>query len=199
MKPWHMGTHQRVLSKSFPMNTNMTRFRGGFRKSLHPCALDKNSLSSGRVKSVPLMIRGCGNLPIHAEKLSLTSNTTVQSSHQCKEFYKKYIERQLLGERYVTVVEKGPSYECMHTCLIVRKSMHECDPINCLIFLDVDFLDSIARCSAWKSVLGAGPSPCKIHCVALSTLFQVLPRAIVSIVVQFQWRPAVAGSAPRSF
>ena len=27
----------------------------------------------------------------------------------------------------------------------------------------------------------------------------VLPCAIVSIVVQFQWRPSVAGSAPRSF
>ena len=39
-------------------------------------------------------------------------------------------------------------------------------------------------------MVGAGPSPCKIHCVALSTLFQVLPRAIVSIVVQFQWWPA---------
>ena len=39
-------------------------------------------------------------------------------------------------------------------------------------------------------MVGAGPAPCKIHCVALSTLFQILPRAIVSIVVQFQWRPA---------
>ena len=39
-------------------------------------------------------------------------------------------------------------------------------------------------------MVGAGPALCKIHCVALSTLFQVLPRAIVSIVVQFQWRPA---------
>ena len=26
-KPWHMGTHLRVLSKSFPMSTNMTGFR----------------------------------------------------------------------------------------------------------------------------------------------------------------------------
>ena len=41
-------------------------------------------------------------------------------------------------------------------------------------------------------MVGAGPAPCKIHCVALSTLFQVLPRAIVSIVVPFQWRPAIA-------
>ena len=34
-------------------------------------------------------------------------------------------------------------------------------------------------------------APCKIHSVALSTLFQVLLRALVSIVVQFQWRPAL--------
>ena len=27
LKPWHMGTPLRVLSKSFPMNTNMTGFR----------------------------------------------------------------------------------------------------------------------------------------------------------------------------
>ena len=26
-----MGTHLRVLSESFPMNTNMTRFRDGFK------------------------------------------------------------------------------------------------------------------------------------------------------------------------
>ena len=27
LKPWHMGTHIRVLSESYPMNTNMTGFR----------------------------------------------------------------------------------------------------------------------------------------------------------------------------
>ena len=27
LKPWQMGTHLRVLSESFPMNTNMTGFR----------------------------------------------------------------------------------------------------------------------------------------------------------------------------
>ena len=26
-KPWHMGTHLRALSESFPMNTNVTGFR----------------------------------------------------------------------------------------------------------------------------------------------------------------------------
>ena len=28
LKPWHMGTHLKVLRKSFPMDTNMTGFRG---------------------------------------------------------------------------------------------------------------------------------------------------------------------------
>ena len=27
MKPWHMGTHLRVLGESYPMNTIMTGFR----------------------------------------------------------------------------------------------------------------------------------------------------------------------------
>ena len=26
-KPWHIGTHLRVLSESYPMDTNMTGFR----------------------------------------------------------------------------------------------------------------------------------------------------------------------------
>ena len=44
-----MGTHLRVLSESFPMNTNITWFRW-FSKMLHPCALGESSLSIGRVK-----------------------------------------------------------------------------------------------------------------------------------------------------
>ena len=43
-----MGTHLRVLSKSYPMNTNMTGL-DGFQKSLRPCGLDESSLSIGRV------------------------------------------------------------------------------------------------------------------------------------------------------
>ena len=27
LKPWHMGTHLRVLSESYPMNTKFTGFR----------------------------------------------------------------------------------------------------------------------------------------------------------------------------
>ena len=40
---WHMGTHLRVLSKSYLMKTNMTE--DGFKKSLHTCALDKVTLA----------------------------------------------------------------------------------------------------------------------------------------------------------
>ena len=43
------GTHLRVLSESYPMNTNMIGFIYGFQKSLRPCALDKSSLIIGRV------------------------------------------------------------------------------------------------------------------------------------------------------
>ena len=39
-----MGTHLRVLSKGYPINTNMIGFRW------LPCALDEGSLSIGRVK-----------------------------------------------------------------------------------------------------------------------------------------------------
>ena len=35
-----MGTHLKVLSKSYPMNTNMAGFRW-FQKSLRSCALDE--------------------------------------------------------------------------------------------------------------------------------------------------------------
>ena len=47
LKPCHMGTYLRVLSKSYPMNTNMTGF-GWFSKIFAPCALDESSLSIGR-------------------------------------------------------------------------------------------------------------------------------------------------------
>ena len=47
-----MGTHLRVLSESYPINTNMTGFRtlDGFHYSLPPCALDESSFSIGKVK-----------------------------------------------------------------------------------------------------------------------------------------------------
>ena len=41
-----MGTHLRVLSKSFPMNTNTTGFIC-FQKSSRPCALDERNLNIG--------------------------------------------------------------------------------------------------------------------------------------------------------
>ena len=49
LKPWHMGTHLRVLSESYPINTNMTGFRW-FQKTLHSYSVDESRLSIGRVK-----------------------------------------------------------------------------------------------------------------------------------------------------
>ena len=42
-----MGTHLRVLSESYPMNTNMIGFRW-FSSFLRPYALDESALSIGR-------------------------------------------------------------------------------------------------------------------------------------------------------
>ena len=49
LKLWQMGTHLRVLSESYVMNTHMIGL-DGFQKSLRPCALDESSLSIKRVK-----------------------------------------------------------------------------------------------------------------------------------------------------
>ena len=46
-----MGTYLRVLSESYPMNTNTTGFRW-FSKIFAYCALDVSSLSIGRVKGL---------------------------------------------------------------------------------------------------------------------------------------------------
>ena len=48
LKPWQMGTHLKALNESYPMNTNMTGF-WWFSHFLRSCALDKSSLSIGRV------------------------------------------------------------------------------------------------------------------------------------------------------
>ena len=47
--PWHIGTHLKVLSESFPMNTSMTRF-WWFSKMFVSLSSDKRSLSIGRLK-----------------------------------------------------------------------------------------------------------------------------------------------------
>ena len=45
LKPWLMGSHLRLLSESYQMNTNMTGFRCFFLKYVCPCALNDSSLS----------------------------------------------------------------------------------------------------------------------------------------------------------
>ena len=51
LNPWHMGTHMRMLSESYLMTTNMTRF-DGFQKSFRPCALLESCLNIGRVNQI---------------------------------------------------------------------------------------------------------------------------------------------------
>ena len=46
-----MGTHLKVLSESYPMSTNITRFQY-FSKILRPCDLDEILLSIGRVTEI---------------------------------------------------------------------------------------------------------------------------------------------------
>ena len=46
-----MGTHLIVLSKNYPMNTNMTRFKR-FSKFVNSFAFDENSLSIDRVNDI---------------------------------------------------------------------------------------------------------------------------------------------------
>ena len=47
-----MGTHLRVLSERYSMNTNMTELRW-FSKIFVPCGLDESSHSIGRAKLLP--------------------------------------------------------------------------------------------------------------------------------------------------
>ena len=54
LKPWHMGTHLRVLSESYPINTNMTKFRWFLKIFLSLGAFDESSLSTGIVKGAIL-------------------------------------------------------------------------------------------------------------------------------------------------
>ena len=54
LKPWHMGTHLRVLKECYPMITNITGLRW-FSRIVGSLFLDKSSLSNGRVNGVSLV------------------------------------------------------------------------------------------------------------------------------------------------
>ena len=69
LKSWHVGTHVRVLSESFPMNTSMAGLVG-FQRTFRPCALDESSLSINRIN--PFMLgdvrdQCCLNLSLFLE------------------------------------------------------------------------------------------------------------------------------------
>ena len=53
-----MGTHLRALSKTYPINNNMTGFRW-FQISLRPCSLDESNLNIGRADWVKRILLPC--------------------------------------------------------------------------------------------------------------------------------------------
>ena len=75
-----MGTYLRVLSESYLMNTKMTGFRG-FKKSLHPCALDESSLSIGRDIYVILHL-----ISRHKNKLKFNWKLIKSRHYFCSKF-----------------------------------------------------------------------------------------------------------------
>ena len=53
LKPWHTGTHLRVLSKSYPMNANMTGFRWFSKKIIgEEQTLERNNNLSKALKTL---------------------------------------------------------------------------------------------------------------------------------------------------
>ena len=73
-----MGTHLKVLSESYPMNTNTTEFKGFSQKSLHHCALDESSLSIGRVKENRQVL---SSLSLYLWLWLILSSLPCQSKH----------------------------------------------------------------------------------------------------------------------
>ena len=87
--------HMEELSESYPMNTNMTGFRFFF-KSLCPCALDKSSLSIGRVK------------PSCEREINRNAcPTTIQTSTKC-ELVRVHLKSYLLffQQKHKKLLEK---------------------------------------------------------------------------------------------
>ena len=69
LKRWHMVTHLRALSESYPMNTNTTGIRW-FSKILCPCALDNSSLNISSIDCFCLLFRS-SRQPRRRRRLSL--------------------------------------------------------------------------------------------------------------------------------
>ena len=106
LKPWHMATHLRVLSQSYPMNTNMTCF-GWFSKFLALlCVMDECYLSIRRVypfMPVPF------NLPDYFGGISLP-----------KAIFWKYLMEKFSSELYLQLSFKYFSI----LCLILKLSLN---------------------------------------------------------------------------
>ena len=67
LKPWHMGTHLRVLSKRYPMNTNMTGFGWCF----------KNLCVRVLLSKVALELEGLKQIPLNTERWALLLMTSI--------------------------------------------------------------------------------------------------------------------------
>ena len=131
LTPWHMGTHLRVLSESYPTNTNMTGFRWFSKISAFLC-FAKSSLSMGRVKESSNSIKGsvsrklagvwpdqdlnlgpsateAGALPIWA--IRLDNSQQVQAGGRLH----LNIHRQCKTKRTSATQSKKTSYEHFHS------------------------------------------------------------------------------------
>ena len=65
-----MGTHLRVISESYLMNTNMTGL-DGLQKELHPCALNVASALGGLRISGELEVYGVGKKVLTFRKIAV--------------------------------------------------------------------------------------------------------------------------------
>ena len=146
------GTHLRVLSKSFPMDTNMRRFRHCSKRTLHSCALDKSSLS--KLEGLRRKDRFFLGLPTFYFKP--THNAKKSTRVQCVES----AAHALLG----SVRHKGClSYQPgKGTCFIYLITANETDTfrISSLLYLNPtlhhnyaspDSIDTLSHCSPLDS------------------------------------------------
>ena len=83
LKPWHMGTHLRVLSESYPIEP---KWQGldVFQNCLHPWASSESSLSIGRVK-----------VPIHDAHMWVQTHRSMHQQFDNNETSNKQIPRTL--------------------------------------------------------------------------------------------------------
>ena len=95
LKPWRVGPHLRVLSESYPMNTNMTGF-----KLLRPCALEGLSALWGSVALlVPIF-------PTNRDWLVINPDNSITSiQNHCLSTRLPYCDRAYPDRRVVEIID----------------------------------------------------------------------------------------------